>query len=358
MYTESAIDTIVGSERYVKGNRNYSCHGKIITHPKRRRNRKNKNADYKKTNSKNQNSVLEKKVLCCEEFSLSSSTDSSSSSSSQSSGPLSSNCEGLEVSILSNSSDKNDKVDGNSRSRRRGRRVRSRKYYKETNEEASVPCHIRASIIALDCEMVGVGPSGFRSAVARVTLVDYNNSTLLDTFVRVAEEVTDYRTFVSGVHESDLKSEEALSLDECRQKVERLLRGKILVGHGLKCDLQSLGLVHPWHDIRDTAKYEPYMKVVEHMCSKRGQVARKLKELVAEKIGREIQKPGQSHSPYEDAVAALDLYKLDSRKWEMVMQYKMRRTMEIQGVLDTEKHAAFNENASHFSQRMVAVGAC
>ena len=116
--------------------------------------------------------------------------------------------------------------------------------------------------------------------------------------------------------------------------------------------------MHPWHNIRDTAKYEPYMKVVGYMGSKRGQVARKLKDLVAEKIGREIQKPGQSHSPYEDAVAALDLYKLDSRKWEMVIQYKMRRTIEIQGVLDTEKRAVFNEDGPHFAQHLVAVGAC
>ena len=149
-----------------------------------------------------------------------------------------------------------------------------------------------------------------------------------------------------------------MSLDDCRQKVERLLHRKILVGHSLKYDLQSLGLGHLLHGIKDTAKYESCMKLVDHMGSKQGQVAQKLKELVAEKTGREIQKPGQSHSPYEDAVAALDLYRLDSRKWEMVMQYKMRRTTEIQGVLDTEKHAALNENAPHFSQRMVAVGAC
>ena len=156
----------MGNNSYVKGNRNYTCHEKISTHPKRRRNRKNKNASVKKTNSKNQKSVLERKVSCCKEFSLSSLTDSSSSSSRQSLGPILSNCEGLEVSILSRSSEKHEKVDGNSRSRRRGRRVRSRKYYKDTNDETGVPRNIRESITALYCEMVGVGLSGLQSVVA------------------------------------------------------------------------------------------------------------------------------------------------------------------------------------------------
>ena len=71
-----------------------------------------------------------------------------------------------------------------------------------------------------------------------------------------------------GVHESDLNLEEDLSLDDCCQKIEILLRGKISVGQGFKCDLQSLRLDNPWHEKRDTAKYEPYMKMIDHMGSK------------------------------------------------------------------------------------------
>ena len=44
-----------------------------------------------------------------------------------------------------------------------------------------------------------------------------------------------------------------------------LLKGKILIAYVLKNDFKVLGmmgeLAHPWHDVRDTAKYEPFMKM-------------------------------------------------------------------------------------------------
>lgn len=40
-----------------------------------------------------------------------------------------------------------------------------------------------------------------------------------------------------------------------------LLKGRILVGHALKNDLDVLMLSHPRQMIRDTAKYRPYMRV-------------------------------------------------------------------------------------------------
>jgi RNA exonuclease 4 len=58
--------------------------------------------------------------------------------------------------------------------------------------------------IALDCEFVGVGPGGTESALARVSIVDFNGRVVLDTFVKTAERVVDYRTWVSGVREKDL----------------------------------------------------------------------------------------------------------------------------------------------------------
>ena len=53
--------------------------------------------------------------------------------------------------------------------------------------------------VAMDCEMVGVGPEGVESALARVTLVNYHGAVLMDEFVKPQEAVTDYRTHVSGV---------------------------------------------------------------------------------------------------------------------------------------------------------------
>ena len=41
----------------------------------------------------------------------------------------------------------------------------------------------------------------------------------------------------------------------------KLLKGKILLGHALKNDLDVLMLSHPRSMIRDTATYRPYMRV-------------------------------------------------------------------------------------------------
>ena len=54
--------------------------------------------------------------------------------------------------------------------------------------------------------MVGVGPEGIESTLARVSIVNYHGCTILDRFVRPREKVTDYRTWVSGVREEDLRN--------------------------------------------------------------------------------------------------------------------------------------------------------
>ena len=58
--------------------------------------------------------------------------------------------------------------------------------------------------IALDCEMVGVGPMGAESTLARVSVVNYFGAVLLDEFVRQKERVTDWRTQWSGVRAKDM----------------------------------------------------------------------------------------------------------------------------------------------------------
>jgi hypothetical protein len=53
---------------------------------------------------------------------------------------------------------------------------------------------------------VGVGPEARESALARVSIVNFHGAMVLDTFVKTAEKVVDYRTWVSGVREADLRS--------------------------------------------------------------------------------------------------------------------------------------------------------
>ena len=122
----------------------------------------------------------------------------------------------------------------------------------------------------------------------------------------------------------------------CQQKVIELLQDKVLVGHGLANDLQVLGITNmlPWYMIRDTALYEPYMKTKQYVPvdGTTGIVGstylcpRKLKDLCSEHLQREIQVVGQSHSSYEDAVAALDLYKLVQSKWECSIRFQLMKT--------------------------------
>jgi len=189
----------------------------------------------------------------------------------------------------------------------------------------NVPCHERAKYVALDCEMVGV-QDGHKSAVARVCVLDWEGDVLLDKFVRVTEPVADYRTFVSGIRKEHLSSDDAVDYEECQSLVRSLLEGRILVGHALKNDLRALNISHPWHDTRDTAKYEPFMKT---RFDNGVLWPRKLKELAKEKLGQTIQKDGMEHSPIEDAKAALDLYKSVRNKWEKVVDYKVKRTRQI-----------------------------
>jgi RNA exonuclease 4 len=205
----------------------------------------------------------------------------------------------------------------------------TKKQTPKTPVEQELTLEEEGRYVALDCEFVGVGPGGYKSALARVSLVDYNNAILLDTHVKVDTPVTDYRTFVSGITEEHIQSDTAMDADKCTTLVAKMLKGKILVGHGLKNDLDVLGFTHPWCDTRDTAKYEPFLKKAKKNVLSTLPMPRKLKDLALTKLGREIQKVGESHCSIEDAIAALDLYKKASVKWEDTMKYKANRTREI-----------------------------
>lgn len=56
----------------------------------------------------------------------------------------------------------------------------------------------------MDCEMVGVGPDGEESILARCSLVNQFGKCIYDKFVRPTEKVTDYRTAVSGIRPEDI----------------------------------------------------------------------------------------------------------------------------------------------------------
>ncbi|RCI00226.1 3'-5' exonuclease [Rhizopus stolonifer] len=161
--------------------------------------------------------------------------------------------------------------------------------------------------VAIDCEMVGVGPDGKDSALARVSIVNYNGAVLLDCHVKPQEKVTDYRTHVSGIEPHHLASDEALTLKEAQYKVEAIIRNRILVGHAVHNDLQALILSHPALLIRDTSRYKPFRKLAKGRTPG-------LKMLVKEILGITIQ--SGSHSSVEDARFTIQLYKAVKDEWE------------------------------------------
>ncbi|KAF2205478.1 hypothetical protein GQ43DRAFT_436999 [Delitschia confertaspora ATCC 74209] len=166
--------------------------------------------------------------------------------------------------------------------------------------------------VALDCEMVGVGPEPSRdSALARVSLVNYHGHQVYDSYVQMAPgvEVTDYRTAVSGIEPKHLRRDVARPFKEVQADVKILLEGRILVGHALKNDLGALILSHPRRDIRDTSKYPEFKKLARIP----GRTPA-LKTLVAELLGVEIQS-GQ-HSSVEDARATMALFRLEKAGFE------------------------------------------
>ncbi|KAG0661877.1 3'-5' exonuclease [Rhodotorula mucilaginosa] len=150
--------------------------------------------------------------------------------------------------------------------------------------------------LAMDCEMVGVGPEGIESTLARVSIVNYHGCTILDRFVRPREKVTDYRTWVSAPSFADVQKE-----------VSALLDGRILVGHALSNDTTVLLLSHPRHMTRDTSKYSPLQGLAR---TKRPG----LKTLAKLVLGVDIQ--SGEHSSIIDARATMAIYRSQKAAWE------------------------------------------
>lgn len=72
-------------------------------------------------------------------------------------------------------------------------------------------------LVAMDCEMVGTGPSGRRSEVARCSIVNYYGSVIYDKYILPRHPVTDYRTRWSGIRKHHL--EQAVPFEDAQNEV-------------------------------------------------------------------------------------------------------------------------------------------
>lgn len=175
----------------------------------------------------------------------------------------------------------------------------------KVNEGLSVRAEA-GKYIAVDCEMVGVGPDPDNdSALARVSIVNYHGHQLYDSYVSPKEPVTDYRTFVSGITSELLRS--ARTLEVVQADVAKLLDGRILIGHSVRSDLDALLLGHPKRDIRDTSRYPGFRRYSAGRTPG-------LKKLAKEVLGVDIQ--GGQHSSIEDARATMLLFRREKTGFE------------------------------------------
>jgi len=161
---------------------------------------------------------------------------------------------------------------------------------------------LNANMVAIDCEMVGIGFGGTKSVLARATVVSGNGDILLDEFCSSEEKVTDYRTLISGVRYQDMK--EAQSFEDLQLKVKNLIKGKTVVGHGLGSDFRALKLKHPKKLVRDTSIY--------FQNENGGKPS--LASLSEIRLGIKIQ--SGEHSPVQDARAALRIFLGVRKQWE------------------------------------------
>ncbi|AMD22855.1 HHR086Wp [Eremothecium sinecaudum] len=169
--------------------------------------------------------------------------------------------------------------------------------------------------IALDCEFVGVGYRGKVSALARVTAVNYCGEQLLNLYVKPKEQVTDWRTWVSGIRPEDMKN--AVNFDVARKAVADLIEGRILIGHSISKDLKVLRLSHPRNLTRDTA-------MCGFLKEKYGYIGTpSLKKLATDVLGIEIQKA--EHSSLEDAKATLEIYKAHKADYDSTLYSRNNR---------------------------------
>ena len=111
--------------------------------------------------------------------------------------------------------------------------------------------------LAIDCEMVGTLDGYSQSSnLARVSIVNEFGHCVYDKFVKPTEEVIDYRTWVSGIRPEDIENGE--DFKKVREEIVDMVKGRILVGHSIKNDLDILMLKHPAQCIRDVASYKPF----------------------------------------------------------------------------------------------------
>ncbi|XP_010899892.1 interferon-stimulated 20 kDa exonuclease-like 2 [Esox lucius] len=172
--------------------------------------------------------------------------------------------------------------------------------------------------LAMDCEMVGTGPKGRNSELARCSIVSYNGDVVYDRYIKPTNPVTDYRTRWSGISWHQLVK--AMPFQHARKEILKILAGKVVIGHAVHNDFKSLSYSHPAVLTRDTSR----IPLLNQKAGFLENEVASLKRLTKALFNRNIQTGKKGHSSVEDAKATMELYKVVEVDWERTLASKQQ----------------------------------
>ncbi|KAM4662304.1 interferon-stimulated 20 kDa exonuclease-like 2 [Discoglossus pictus] len=165
-------------------------------------------------------------------------------------------------------------------------------------------------MVAIDCEMVGTGPNGRNSALARCSVVNYHGDVVYDSYIQPCSPVTDYRTRWSGIRREHLVKATPFKL--AQKEILKILSSKIVIGHAIQNDFKALNYFHPKELTRDTSK----IPLLNRKAGFHEKEPASLKRLAKQLLHKDIQTGKSGHSSVEDAKTTMELYRIVEAEWE------------------------------------------
>lgn len=132
-------------------------------------------------------------------------------------------------------------------------------------------------------------------------------------------------------------------LEEVAEQVRSAVDRRTLIGHGLKKDLQYLGVTHPMQQQLDISLLPPFL-------SRRGQ-AQKLQKLSLQFLGENIQAAG--HSALEDASAVFSLYNKFVRNNTTLMDASALEAHFLNEILDHDAKVTVARQQASPSSKLI-----
>ncbi|XP_053330784.1 interferon-stimulated 20 kDa exonuclease-like 2 [Spea bombifrons] len=165
-------------------------------------------------------------------------------------------------------------------------------------------------LVAIDCEMVGTGPKGRNSDLARCSVVSYHGDVVYDKYIKPESPVTDYRSKWSGIRREHMVNATPFSV--AQKEILKILSGKIVVGHAIHNDFKALRYFHPKEMTRDTSM----IPLLNRKAGFQDKESVSLKRLAKQLLRKDIQTGRNGHSSVEDAKTTMELYRVIEAEWE------------------------------------------